>query len=82
MLQEILTVFRQAEGQPLSKEALRAQLDLPPEVLDHMLHTLLRRGRLVTTTSGCNGCAVCPLKPVCATVPAPTQRAYALPPGD
>lgn len=79
MLQEILTLFRRADGRPLAKEAVRAQLDLPPEVLDHMLDTLVRRGRLVTVKGGCEGCQICPLKPVCAGIPAPTQKAYALP---
>lgn len=78
MLQEILLLFRQANGRPLSKEAVRAELDLPPEVLDHMLSTLARRGRLVAVSNGCDGCDICPLKPVCAGVPAPAQKAYAL----
>ena len=79
MLQEILALFRRAEGRPLSKEAVRAELALPADVLDHMLRTLVRRGRLVAVEGGCEGCEICPLNPVCAGVPAPTQKAYALP---
>lgn len=71
-------LFREANGRPLSKETVRTRLDLSPEVLDHMLSTLVRRGRLVAVV-GCEGCEICPLKPVCAGVPAPTQKAYALP---
>lgn len=80
MLQQILDLFAEANGRPLSKDALCTYLDLSPAVLDHMLHTLVRRGHLVALEGLCDGCPVCPLKQVCAGVPAPRQMVFALAP--
>lgn len=82
MLQAILAIFQQAEGRALSREAVAAQLDVQPDVLDHMLMTLERRGRLVVSQDACYGCETCPLHAVCATVPAPSRRGYRLPSGE
>lgn len=78
MLQEILSLFRQTHGIPLSAEVVGRQLDLSPAVVEHLLHTLVQRGRLVLVDEGCAGCTVCPLKIVCAGAPAIPQRGYML----
>ncbi len=79
MLQEILALFHQYQGAPLSKEAISARLDIPPAVLEQMLQTLVRRGRLVEIEDGCTGCTVCPLQKYCAAAPTVNPRGYALP---
>lgn len=78
MLQEILSLFRQARGIPLSAEMVARQLGLPPAVVEQLLFTLVQRRRLVMVDEACTGCAVCPLKVVCAGAPALVQRGYAL----
>jgi hypothetical protein len=78
MLQEILALFRADGGMALSKEAIRLQLDIPADVLDQMLLTLVRKGRLIEVDEACNGCAVCPLEKICATIPPISTHGYAL----
>ena len=78
MLQEILALFHQHQGAPLSKEAISARLDIPPAVLEQMLRTLVQRGRLIEIEDGCTGCATCPLQKYCAVTPAITPKGYAL----
>ncbi len=78
MLQEILTLFRQTHGIPISAEVVARQLDLPSSVVEHLLHTLVQRGRLVLVDEGCTGCTICPLKIVCAGAPTIPQRGYML----
>lgn len=65
MLQEVMDLIRRSEGKPLSAAAIAGQLDLSPDVAQHMLHLLVQRGRLVSV-DGCDGCDVCPLHRFCA----------------
>ena len=78
MLRVILALFQAHRGQTLSKEAIQRYLDVPPAVLDQMLLTLVRRGRLVEVGDGCTGCDVCPLEHFCATSPTVSTTGYAL----
>ncbi|MCA9971295.1 MAG: hypothetical protein KC425_13815 [Anaerolineales bacterium] len=78
MLQELLSLFRHSRGVPLTAEAVGQQLDLPPALIEQMLHTLVYRGRLEMVEDVCDGCEVCPLKPLCAGVPAVRRSGYRL----
>lgn len=78
MLQELLQLFRNAQGQSLSKEEIRAQLAISPALLDHMLLTLVRRGRLIEVRGDCQSCSACPLEKICAGVPPVTRTGYTL----
>ncbi|MCA9933152.1 MAG: helix-turn-helix domain-containing protein [Ardenticatenaceae bacterium] len=78
MLQEILSLFRQSNGIPLSASVVARQLGLETAVVEQLLHTLVQRGRLTLVDEGCTGCTVCPLKKICAGAPTITQRGYAL----
>jgi hypothetical protein len=79
MLQQVLTLLEESSGIPLSQEMIGWQLGLPAETVAQLLYTLVQRGRLVEVDEGCTGCAVCPLKVVCAGAPAIAMRGYALP---
>ncbi|MDI9546287.1 MAG: FeoC-like transcriptional regulator [Chloroflexota bacterium] len=79
MLQQVLTLLEESHGIPLSQEMIGRQLGLPAETVAQLLYTLVQRGRLVEVDEGCTGCAVCPLKVVCAGAPAIAMRGYALP---
>lgn len=78
MLQQILTLFRRSQGQPLSRDAVALQLGVPPPVVEQMLRTLVQRGRLVEVEEACIGCEICPLHAFCAGAPTITTRGYAL----
>lgn len=78
MLRRILTLLEQADGVPLSVDAISRQLGVSRDVTDHMLRTLVERGRLVEVDEGCTGCTTCPLKIVCAGAPPLPVRGYAL----
>ncbi len=79
MLQQVLDLLHRTQGVPLSQELISRQLNLPPEMVAQLLHTLVQRGRLVEVDDGCTGCPTCPLKVVCAGAPALSPRGYALP---
>ena len=76
MLQELLTLIREAQGLPISRDAITAQLGLAPDVVEHMLWLLVQRGRLSVVEEGCVGCDACPLKRYCAGAPAMGVRGY------
>lgn len=78
MLQQLLAVFREAEGTPLTLATLSRRLDLPPAVVAQMVHTLVQRGRLVATGDDCTGCEACPLEQICAGMALPVQQGYEL----
>ncbi len=80
MLQQVHDASRREPRHPLSQEMIGKQLGLPAETNSaQLLATLVQRGRLVEVDEGCTGCAVCPLKVVCAGAPAIAMRGYALP---
>ena len=78
MLRQILELMQQTGGVPLSLELISRQLDIPRDVTDQLLRTLVQRGRLVEVDEGCTGCHVCPLEVVCAGAPHVSARGYAL----
>lgn len=78
MLQQVLALLQQSNGIPLSQEMIGRELGLPTEMVAQLLRTLVQRGRLVEVDDGCTGCAVCPLKVICAGAPAVAPRGYAL----
>lgn len=78
MLQEILKVIEEAEGRPLPLQAIRARLDVPKPVLEHMLQTLVRRGRLLVVDGVCQSCAPCPLRKFCDGPPPIRRTGYVL----
>lgn len=78
MLRQALAILQQADGVPLSIDAISRQLGVPRDVADQLVRTLVQRGRLVEVDEGCAGCTVCPLKPVCPGAPAISVRGYAL----
>jgi hypothetical protein len=65
MLQEVLDLIRRSGARPLSAAAIAGHLNLPPEMVQHMLYVLVHRGRLAPV-DGCSGCDVCPLHRYCA----------------
>lgn len=79
MLQQVLGLLHRSNGVALSQEMISRELGLPGEVVAQLLHTLVQRGRLIEVDDGCTGCAVCPLKVICAGGPAISPRGYALP---
>lgn len=79
MLQQVLALLQRSNGVPLSQEMIARELGLSAEVVAQLLRTLVQRGRLVEVDDGCTGCAVCPLKVICAGAPAISPHGYALP---
>ena len=77
MLQELLAIYQEAEGQPLPAEAVAARLGLAPGLVEHMVRTLVQRGRLVAVDGGCHGCPTCPLSRFCGAVGPPAARPVA-----
>ena len=77
MLRRVLDLLN-TSGVPLSVEAISSQLDVSHDVVDHLVHTLVQRGRLVEVDEGCTDCYTCPLKAVCSGAPAVSVRGYAL----
>jgi hypothetical protein len=78
MLRRILELMQQTGGVPLSLELISRQLDIPRDVTDQLVRTLVQRGRLVEVDEGCTGCNVCPLGVICAGAPHISARGYAL----
>lgn len=77
MLRELLDIFRREPDRAFSRSALAAELGVAPGMLDHMLRTLVQRGRLVEVED-CAGCASCPLTKICVGGLDLRQRGYAL----
>lgn len=78
MLQEILAVIEEAQGQPLPQDAILARLNVSRPMLEHMLQTLVRRGRLEVVDGACISCAPCPLRNFCDGPPPFTRPGYVL----
>ncbi|MDX1665298.1 MAG: FeoC-like transcriptional regulator [Candidatus Promineifilaceae bacterium] len=78
MLQELLAIYREANGEPLSREAVAARLRVAPGLVEHMVRTLVQRGRLVEVEPACDGCTSCPLARFCGSgAPAADTRPVA-----
>ncbi|MBX0328468.1 hypothetical protein K2Z83_12350 [Oscillochloris sp. ZM17-4] len=77
MLHELLEIFRRAPNTTLTHAMIAAELDVAPGMLDHMLRTLVRSGRLVEVEH-CADCAACPLTKICVGGLDLRQRGYAL----
>ena len=78
MLRQVLALLQQTGGVPLSVDDIGRQLGVPRDVADHLVRTLVQRGRLVEVDEGCAGCTSCPLKAVCAGAPAVSAHGCAL----
>ncbi len=78
MLRKVLDLLH-TSGVPLSVETISSQLDVSHDVVDHLVHTLVQRGRLVEVDEGCTGCHTCPLKVVCSGAPTVSVHGYILP---
>ncbi|MCA9974967.1 MAG: Rrf2 family transcriptional regulator [Anaerolineales bacterium] len=78
MLQQVLSLFQQSGGVPLSIETISTQTGLSSVMVQQMLYTLVQKGRLVEVDEGCRGCEVCPLHVVCAGVPTTPAKGYLL----
>lgn len=78
MLLEIMRLFREAGNRPLTREEIASRLNLPPDVLDHMLLTLVQRGRLTRVDILCTGCDHCPLHKLCGGPTLAPRKAYLL----
>ena len=77
MLRELLEIFRRAPGAALSRTAIAAEMGVDPGMLDHMLRTLVRSGRL-REVEDCDDCAACPLTKICVGGLDLRQRGYVL----
>lgn len=77
MLRAILDLFAAAPGKTLSPGAIAAELDISPALLDHMLRTLVRSGRLVEVEL-CSDCSACALRRICVGGLDVIQRGYRL----
>ena len=77
MLRKVLDLLH-TSGVPLSVDTISSQLDVSHDVADHLVHTLVQRGRLIEVNEGCTGCSSCPLKAVCSGAPTLSVRGYAL----
>lgn len=77
MLRDILDLFRRSPGATLTPAAIGSQLGLSPSLVEHMLRTLVRSGRLVELESGA-GCASCPLERLCVGGLTTHERCYVL----
>lgn len=75
-MREVLALIRQAEGKPLSAEAIAGRLDLSPDVVRHMLWQLVQKGKLAPMEGACRGCDVCPLHRFCARVEGVAIQGY------
>jgi hypothetical protein len=77
MLHELLEIFRRAPNTTLTRAALAAKLGVGPGMLDHMLLTLVRSGRLMEVDD-CADCGSCPLTAICVGGLDMRQRGYVL----
>ena len=75
MLRAILELFERAPSATLTPAALAAELGIAPGLLEHMLGTLVRSGRLAEVEE-CADCGTCPLTRVCAGGPELRRRGY------
>ncbi|HSM54710.1 MAG TPA: FeoC-like transcriptional regulator [Candidatus Sulfomarinibacteraceae bacterium] len=78
MLFEIMRLFREAGNRPLTREEIASRVDISPDVLDHMLLTLVQRGRLIKIDATCAGCDHCPLHRICGGPALAPKSAYLL----
>ncbi len=77
MLRAILNLFAVAPAKTLSAAAIAAELDISPALLDHMLRTLVRSGRLVEVEL-CSDCSACALRRICVGGLDIARRGYRL----
>jgi hypothetical protein len=77
MLHKLLEIFRRGPDITLTRDTLAAELGVAPGMLDHMLLTLVRSGRLVEVEE-CAACDTCPLTKICVGGLDLRQRGYAL----
>lgn len=78
MLQAILAEFRQHDTM-MSLTLLSQRLGIAPSVLDGMLTTLVRRGRLIALRHNQDACQHCPIAERCNPTIS-TQTVYMLAP--
>ena len=64
MLTQVLALLDEREGGMGTAEISR-RLGVAPGVLEGMLETLVRRGRLVRVCAADTPCGACPLQPEC-----------------
>lgn len=82
MLQKLLTHLQTRSG-PISREALSAELGLPPETIDALLLLLLSKGwleelRPAQAGETCPACDDCPLTANCGLSATFQERFYRL----
>ncbi|NTU78924.1 MAG: hypothetical protein HGA45_05890 [Chloroflexales bacterium] len=77
MLRDILAIFRRSPGATLTPAVIGAELGVSPALVEHMLRTLVRSGRLVELESGA-GCGSCPLERICVGGLTLHERCYVL----
>ncbi|NNJ11001.1 hypothetical protein EKD04_011725 [Chloroflexales bacterium ZM16-3] len=77
MLHELLEIFRRAPDTTLSHAMIADELGVSPGMLDHMLRTLVRSGRLIEVEH-CSDCDACPLTKICVGGLDLGQRGYML----
>lgn len=77
MLHQILALFHETPGTTLSLAAIAARLEVSPGLLEHMLRTLVRSGRLVEVAD-CADCGDCTLRRICVGGLGLRQQGYAL----
>jgi hypothetical protein len=77
MLRAILTIFQRSPGATLTPNIIGAELGVTPDLVEHMLHTLVRSGRLAKL-EGDTGCGGCPLDRICVGGLTLHERCYVL----
>lgn len=83
MLQKLLNHLQTHPG-PVSREALSAELSLPPKTIDALLLLLLSKGRLeeilpLQGEAACTSCEDCPLTPQCGLNGVFQERYFRIP---
>jgi hypothetical protein len=78
MLQAMLELFRASKGGTLSIAEIAIRLNLSPEMVEQLLHTLVERGRICPIHPAGKACAPCPLREVCPGGPQVAHQGYAL----
>jgi hypothetical protein len=69
MLQKTLSYFRSQDGKALTRESLADHLNTSTEVVEQLILTLIRKGKLIPATStACSSCAGCKDPQICFTV--------------
>lgn len=79
MLAAILATVRESR-RPMCVADLSAVLGIEASVLEGMLETLVRRGRLRALELAADGCDTCPLRGGCFVIDAGLAKTYVLPP--